>query len=308
MMTNPNPVTTQHFVPCFYLKHFADEQGSLQVLNVKEKRMAKPRPYQGLGYEYYYYARKTGIPDDLSQQIENWLRPTENLLARALPGITNSILNNEHIKDKDRYILSVLMSMLWLRTPGMRRGIEQMEKQMAEQMSRFAGSEEIEQFKNVDNVTHLKFMVETMGFGGPGFANCFYAMKWKVYIAHGNETFITSDSPVVEKYPPPISFFGGGSFICRNKYFALTPKILLELTEPIGSHKIKRKTLFAADDDKVRMLNMILVSGSQNYVYSGSRKSLERLLAGRENPGYIENEYYEQYEKPWDEYRSKMKN
>lgn len=304
-MTNPNPVKVQHFVPQFYLKQFADSDGWLEVLDVKAKRMCKRRPYQGLGYEHYYYAKETGVPDELSQQIEEWLKPTEDILAKALPRITHAILENQHIEE-DKYILSVLMSMLWLRTPGMRSDIERTEKQMADQMKRFSGSGEIEHITSADNITHLQFMVESMGFGGPGFANCFYGMKWKAYIANGNEVFITSDSPVVEKFPPPTSFYGT-PFICRNKYFALTPNNCLELSEPMGSTKVKRKTLSAADDDKVKTLNMMLVSGADNYSYSGTKDTLERLLAGRENPGYLENQYYKQYERPWIEYHAKMK-
>lgn len=75
----------------------------------------------------------------------------------------------------------------------MRNDIEQTENQMAEQVRRLHGAEHADQLKSMDNITHLKFMVETMGFGGPGFANLFFAMKWKIYIARGNEIFITSD-------------------------------------------------------------------------------------------------------------------
>ena len=81
-MNSTNPTKAQHFVPQFYLKHFADRDGSLQVLNIKEKRLEKPRPYQGLGYAYYFYAAKTGVPDTISQQIEEWLSPIENIIAK----------------------------------------------------------------------------------------------------------------------------------------------------------------------------------------------------------------------------------
>lgn len=305
-MASSNLTRDQHFVPRFYLKNFADHDGYLDVLNIKEKRMAKRRPYQGLGYEHFYYARNTGISDELSQQIEEWLKPTENIIAKALPKIIDAILGNQHIGDDDRYILSVLMSMLWLRTPGMRNDILRTEDHMVEQMKRFHGTEYADQMRSTDNITHLKFMVETMGFGGPGFANLFFAMKWKIYIASGSEIFITSDSPVVEKYPPPTSFYGT-PFQCRNKYFSLTPLILFELTEPIGSTKIKRKTLYADSDDRVKTLNMILVSGAQDYAYSGLKVCLEQLLAGRNNPGYLEKKYLEQHEKPWAEYHAKMR-
>jgi len=119
-MNTSNPTKDQHFVPKFYLKNFADKKGNLAVLKPKEKRIAKSRAYQGLGYGYYFYAAKTGVPDEISQQIEDWFHPMEDFIARELPRIINIILGNGHIEDHDRYIISVLMSMLYLRTPAMR--------------------------------------------------------------------------------------------------------------------------------------------------------------------------------------------
>ena len=94
-----------------------------------------------------------------------------------MPRIISEILENQQIKDDDRYILAVLMSMLWLRTPGMRNQLKQMEDNMAEQIKNYLGSENAERFKNTDNVGHLRFMVDSTGFGGPGFANMFFGMK-----------------------------------------------------------------------------------------------------------------------------------
>ena len=174
---------------------------------------------------------------------------------------------------------------------------------MAEQIKKLHGTKNVERFKSTDNVSHLKFMVNSTGFGGPGFANMFFCMKWKAYIARGKEVFITSDSPVVEKWLPPTGFYGA-SFLQRDKYFALTPQILLELTHPKGATKVKRKTLYEDQDDMVKALNIILISGAQEFACSGNRTCLEQLLAGRENPGRLEREYIEKYEIPWAEYRT----
>lgn len=263
--------------------------------------MAKSKHYQGLGYANYFYAAKTGVPDTISQQIEEWLKPRENFIAKELPRIINEILGNQHIKDDDRYILAVLMSMLWLRTPGMRNQLRRMEDDMTEQIKKLHNLKNINHFKNTDNIDHIKLMVKSMGFGGPGFANMFFGMKWKSYIARGKELFITSDSPVVEKWLPPSGPYGA-SFLERDKYFSLTPKILIELTHPKGGTKLKRKTLHEAQDDTVKTLNMILISGAQEFAYSENKISLEQLLAGRKTPGKLEKEYIEKYEKPWLEY------
>ena len=110
-----------------------------------------------------------------------------------------------------------------------------------------------------NNGQHLKFMTENLGFVGSGFANLFFGQEWKIYIAKGNERFITSDAPVVEWWPPPQSFYGA-TFLERNKYFALTPEIFIELTYPIGSDKVKRKTLFEREDDTVALFNLLLMT------------------------------------------------
>ena len=47
----------QHYVPKFYLKRFTRE-GQIQVLNVKTKRIGKPRPYGSVCYEKFFYGRR----------------------------------------------------------------------------------------------------------------------------------------------------------------------------------------------------------------------------------------------------------
>jgi len=307
MTNSSNPTKDQHFVPRFYLKNFAAQDGCLEVLNIREKRIAKRRPYQGLGYAHYYYAAKTGVPDTISQQIEEWFNPMENFIAKELPRIIDIILSNQHIENDDCYILSALMSMLWLRTPGMRNQLKEMEEDMAAQIKKLHGidgEKYADDFKSKDNISYLKFMVDSIGFGSPGFTNMFFNMKWKAYIARGKECFVTSDSPVVEKWLPPKGFYGA-SFLDRDKYFALTPQILLELTHPRGSTKLKRETLYDIHDDVVRSLNIIITSSAQESVYSGNKAAIEQLLAGCQNPGKLELAYIEKYAKPWAEHRAR---
>jgi hypothetical protein len=155
-----------------------------------------------------------------------------------------------------------------------------------------------------NNAQHLRFMTETMGFGGPGFTNMFYGQKWKIYIAKGKKRFITSDSPVVEWWLPPQTFYGA-SFLERNKYFALTPEIFFELTYPVGSEKMKRKTIFEDEDGVVSTFNMLLADYCHEVVYSGDKTLLDELLAGREHPGVAELAYYNQYQRPWVEARKR---
>ena len=155
-----------------------------------------------------------------------------------------------------------------------------------------------------NNSQHLRLMTQSLGFGGPGFANMFFAQKWKIYIAKGKKRFIISDGPVVEWWAPPQTFYGA-SFLERNKYFSLTPEIFFELTDPIGSHKIKRKTIFENADNTIAMFNTLLCANAHEFVYSGDKTLLDDLIAGRARPGILEKSYYERFERPWEESKGK---
>lgn len=325
-MDNKRITKKQHYVPRFYLKRFADQHGTLQVLDVKNNRLGSPKSYSGLGYSRYFYAVKTGVPDDVSQRVEQWLQQFENAIAQELTSIIDKILNNDHIDDNDRHILAVLMSMLWLRSPSMRTQLNKMKESITKKIMGFYAPKRVNRYVKetgikmsderraeliktmetgsyslrFNNAQHLKFMTETLGFNGSGFANMFFGQKWKIYIARGKKRFITSDGPVIEWWLPPQTFYGA-SFLERNKYFALTPEIFFELTYPIGSNKIKRKTIFESGDNTIALFNILLAAHSHKFAYSGDRKLLENLISGRAKPGVLEKTYYERFERPWKE-------
>lgn len=329
------PTQKQHYVPQFYMKRFADERGFLQVLDMKNRRLGRPRPYPGVCWSSFFYAVETGEYDEISQHIEEWLKKLENIIAKKLDHIIERIITHQQIQNDDRYTIAVLMSMLWLRTPSMREHLNSMREKMEKELMRFSSLERIDRAAvsmkitlspkekdelvemietgsyemQFDNRHHLRFMVETLGFGGPGFANMFYGMKWKINIAKGSKRFITTDNPVVEWWSPPETFYGA-SFMQRNKYFAITPDLLLECTDPIEynerPNKAKRKTLFADKDDTVSMYNILLSQHSHQFVYSSSRHLLDELLEGRMNPGILERTYYNRFQRPWDEYKQRQ--
>jgi Protein of unknown function (DUF4238) len=322
-MNNINPTKKQHFVPQFYLKRFANEQNLLHILDVKNGRLGIPRTTSGLGYEKYFYAAETGVPDEVSQHIEQWLQTYETVIARDLQQIIDKILNYKQIDDDDRYILSALMCMLWLRSPTMRNHLHRMNEDMTKQMMRLYVPHRVDLLKesgvsmsdqqrteliktletgsyalHFNNAQHLRFMTETFGFGDKGFTNMFFGHKWKIYIAKGKKHFITADGPVVEWWPPPQSFYGA-SFLERNKYFALTPEIFFELTYPLESDKARRETIFEDQDDSVMLFNILLAAHASQFAYSGERAILENLIAGRANPGSLERTYFERFVRPW---------
>ena len=152
-MNNTNITKKQHFVPQFYLRYFTDQYGILQVLDVKNRRIGSPRSCSGVGYSDYFYAVKTGVQDDVSQQIEQWLQNLENIIAKELPVIIEKITEYKHINNKDRYILSAFMSMLWLRSPGMRFRLNKMEEDIAKKTMRFSTSERVDCYIKETGIT-----------------------------------------------------------------------------------------------------------------------------------------------------------
>lgn len=302
-LINPKKITKkQHYVPQFYLKLFSDNNKNLKSLELKTNRISKPRHYSSFGYRQYYYANETGVADTVSQYIEAWLQHFEDIIAKELPIIIDKILTNQHICDDDKYILSSLMCMLWLRTPMMR---EQISKMHDDLNKKIADINSLKGEVRKNNANHLRFMVSSFGFDSKGFTNMFFAHKWKMHIAKEAGAFITSDNPVTEWWSPTNTFWGT-PFLGRNKYFALTPEIFIELSPPKGSCKVKRHTIFNKNDNDIRTFNLLTASHSSEYIYSSNQKVLEYFALIRNTPGEFEIEHYKKYELPWEEYRRKI--
>jgi hypothetical protein len=327
-MNEQNTTKKSHFIPRFYLKTFTNQQGIIQTLDVKNNRLCSPKSYCGVGYKEYFYGAQTGVPDELSRQVEKWLNFFENIIAQKLPLIINKILNYEHIDNDDKYFLSSFMCMLWLRSPGMRNQINKTNEEMTKKIFGFNAEDKIDDYieknginlsgqersdiiKNIEtgnynikfnNIQHIRFMIETLGFDGPGFTNMFFGHNWKIYISKSKKRFITSDSPVVEWWLPT-TVICGANFLNRNKYFALTPEIFIELTPPEGSSKVRRKTLFDDNDNIIDLYNILIAAHSYEYVYSVNKISLEKLINGRKNHGQVEMTYYNDFQLPWDKFK-----
>lgn len=327
-MNGQNITKKSHFIPRFYLKNFINQEGTIQTLDIKNNRLCSPKSHCGVGYKEYFYGAQTGVPDELSQQVEDWLKFFENIIAQKLPFIINKILNYEHINNDDKYFLSSFMCMLWLRSPKMRNQINKTNEEVTKKIFGLNAKNKIDKYiekngiklsdqerddiiKDIEagnydikfnNIQHIRFMIETFGFDGPGFTNMFFGQNWKIYISKSKKRFVTSDSPVVEWWLPPTTFYGA-DFLNRNKYFTLTPEIFIELTPPKGSDKVRRKTLFEGMDSIIDLYNILIAAHSHEYAYSINKVSLEKLIEGRKNPGQTEITYYNNFQLPWDKFK-----
>ena len=112
-----DPVTKQqYYVPQFYLKQFAESPtGKLQVLDFDLMKILKPRVPRSLCRAPFFYALETGLPDETSQVVEQYLAERESAFANDLPPIIESLLNpNQHIYDVEKRVIAGFMSMMWV--------------------------------------------------------------------------------------------------------------------------------------------------------------------------------------------------
>lgn len=97
-----NPKSRQHYVPRFYLRHFAPTGSREQifVLTTSDGRVFGPSPIKGIAQEKFFYDE----PGDADQEIENWLQDLEgtasSLHAKLISAQSPSPLTR---KERDEY-------------------------------------------------------------------------------------------------------------------------------------------------------------------------------------------------------------
>ncbi len=305
----PNkPITTdQHYVPKFYLKRFVNERKCLKVLDIKNAKLQTTwRAYATLGYEKFYYAVHTGVPDVVSQQIEDFFTQLENGIASRLDGIHKKILQYQPITNEERYVIATLGAMLYLRGKYMReqlkRGNESIFRQMmiryadhpafpqsiqatAEANEILTTAQEIEECRLMlleadydvafDNTSHLFLLGEVQGF-----ANMLYNKPWIAHLAQEQDKFFTSDTPMLEILPEK-KHFHGPHFMERTHYLPLSPKMVIEFIPSMHGKPLKRKV---ADTRKVFDLNTLRLAHSIDEAYSGWLEEFEVQLVGKSDP------------------------
>jgi hypothetical protein len=273
-------------------------------------KCVKPRGTKKICCAEFFYGIETGIPDEASQKVEEWFEKMESLIGFNLDLIVEKILNNKQVEVEDKWIVALLMSMLWLRGQEMRKQIHRIEKETTKWMIETEFSirpdklfDEYEKTKRVtippqlrgklkemmaksefeiepNNVMHLNNFENIKGF-----ANLFYHQHWTVYISKVPSKFSTTDNPLAIKFPKAKGLHGR-TFLERAHYFPLTPDIFILATEshdPPGNPALRfnRKTLLKGSEGKVLDLNAVMVNQAHQYVYARNKQDLEDLLIVR---------------------------
>jgi hypothetical protein len=295
----------QHFVPQFYLRSFLNENNEVEVLDCERRLIGRPKGTKGICGEDYFYAIRTGEPDEVSQKIEAAFGQAENEMAKRLTPIIEKLRTDAHIENEEKWWVAYLMSMIWIRNPMFRKQVNRIAEQMSRKVFQvmFAGEHIDEMIDRFDretanntspevrqamtemvqkgeyeiefsNAHHMQMFSELQGF-----ANLFYGQDWVVYITKGSEKFLTSDNPVAVEIPKRKGFYGP-TFLERTHYFALAPDMCIVARYPRRDEgkKLKRKTLFAGEGFRVIELNSILASQAYENAFAQDRATLETLL------------------------------
>ena len=306
----------QHFAPRFYFKRFANNNW-LQTIDLKQSQIIKPQTYSSVCYAPFYYAVETGQEDSVSQEFEAFFQSIENIFDSRYDGIVKAVWDYQQLTDEQLEALALLVACLWLRSPVMRRQLNDMGEQMTkltvasmasrpdfaegaiEELAKEgvvvteADIEEVKQaFINEEysfeltNGLHLHMISECEKY-----TKWLFAKNWRFYLAKSTKQFITSDTPVIEIYDQENRLFGN-HIMQRQHFFALTPHILVELVNPLRSRKrVKRKVV---TDAEVERYNVLRARYSHKYCYAYNRSDIEDLLPYYEG-GLAVNQAIAQY-------------
>lgn len=293
-------VKKQHYIPQFYLKQFEDKNRLIQRLDIKANKIIKPKSKKGICFDKFFYALETGVEDEVSQLVEEWLGSLEKHLSKRLPGIIESLFCNDAVPDEDKYDIAMLMAMLYLRGPVFRRKLNEMRlsgiKQLFQMFSKIPRDKVENYFKNryeisltkgelnkllngevddlkFNNLLHLEMMNELRGF-----SNMLFGQEWLVFRNQSSYPFVTSDNPLSPERLERKNFYTG-AFMDYTYHFALSPKIHIVSKMPrfVEGKKLHRKTLTEKDDDLVLRLNLYVADTCRQFVYASKRSALEDI-------------------------------
>ncbi len=269
----------QHYIPKFYLKLFSDVKGFLEVFDKEINEFLKPKSIKSIGWKDYFYSLETGKEDEIGQVAEKYLGEWENIIAPKIQPIIQKIIQDKHITIDDKWWVAALLSLIWLRGPGMRQQLNDIDEEWEKQTSIS---------REIGNATHLRMLDMIKEF-----ADLFQKQHWSIYVSKCERMFVTVDNPVTEYFLDPKTIYGT-PFLRRTHYFSLTPDILIICNSPKrnGIKTIHKKTIF--DENHFVFDYNIFASSfeSNKRIYSKNAKEIEKVInASMISKQKIFNEY-----------------
>lgn len=259
----------QHWVSQFYLKYFATPETrrtKIPMVNVHQRdklnEHASRRAVKEICVQGHLYSpvQNNGERD---WSMEEMLGDTEAKLGSMWPEITQgdtAVPNN----DAKRF-LAMFVAAMHLRNPAIHKLIESTFA-LADQLLGRVGSRNLDKPEKVhpDAGNPDRYFVSMIRDRLADITKTFYAKRWMIG-TRDSDSFITSDLPVVFLNPNNPKKAGPGT-PNTTTFFPLSPRRILMMDDRVTK---LNNVQFPLDDEAVKAINRLLLTGSKRFVFAG---------------------------------------
>lgn len=297
----------QHFVPRFYLQHFADSDGLVWTYDFLEDRVSTATP-ENTAVQTNFYSPVDDNGNHIDE-LENFLADIESNAAPLYP----KLIDGSRLTDQEKGDLGLFFSSLYLRSPAIINSSAEVLGYLAQQvmkpvladradfetsMNRYDEERAVvtpatmrnELFEFMNDRTRYQMTVDRkvglMAMGStPHLAEILCRMRWTV-LKNETQHLIACDSPVARLTPPDAHHpvYGDGGFLNERSYVSvpLTPERVLVMhwgdQTPDGVHETEKQNF--------RLFNRQRAHFAERYLYASRQDSGIRALGSKhKDPG-----------------------
>jgi len=273
----------QHYLPQFYLSHFAGQDGLLAVFDRSTQSYRRGHPTT-ITVENYFY---TFVDDDGTKDhcMEKWLSKLEG----AAKPVFDKLERRYEITAEDRVFLSTFLGVLYCRVPrhereineiltGHSRTILRRNLQDAEAAKRFTSGtpEELLAYVESDKFA-LRFdhnyVVSNMIQSGRDLGEVFFVSDWEVLYAEPRTSFVTCDVPFGITHSRAGYRPVGVASPEATKAVPLSSRVCLSFSGERGTFRVRK-----ARAGEVRQINMAVLREAERYAIARDDRHLNSLV------------------------------
>lgn len=261
-------IKIQHYVPRFYLRNFARQDGSVFFTTCFDKstQQSFATNIDKIGAEKYFY----DSDGDRSQLIERQLGRFETSFNEAY----TSLIKRQQIKalsPEQLNSLAYFIAVQEVRTREFREGIEDMARQLHKRLSADRLSTELrrslESMKGAEfsKEFQLDFMIEKV----PNLAAIIRNLKWVLLVNETGKPYWTSDHPVNRYNSVNLAPFGNLGLLSPGIeiYFPLTTHLALCVCDPVIFGQLPDHNELE-DEQNIVFQNGLQVRSSTRHIFS----------------------------------------
>jgi len=262
-------IKIQHYVPQFYLRNFANKDGSTYFTNCFDKVAQKIYTVNidSIAAEKYFY----DDDEDTNQSVERKLGQMEATFSQTC----STLVKEEDVSvlsPDERKALAYFVTLQEVRTREFREMIRDMLKQLAERLSHERLAEAFK--KQLDRVSAegypKEFQIDFLIKEVPYLAAILNQMKWVLLRNKTSMPYWTSDHPVNRHNPNDLIPYGNLGLRSPGIeiYFPLSPKLALMICDPRGPGSLFDEKFSITDVQNVIFQNHLQVKWSTRHIFS----------------------------------------